>query len=145
MNRRERCRILIEGSGNLLKELGEEIEKSYTVQTIDEPNEGVVMVRMRDTARKAPFYLGEVLVTEAKVQVDGAVGIGIVRGRHPKRAYRLALVDGAWNRGVDRCGRWTELLVEERKRIEEVREREEGRILQTRVDFSTMDDQGVEK
>ncbi|MDC7218420.1 MAG: phosphonate C-P lyase system protein PhnG [Spirochaetales bacterium] len=145
MNRKERCRILIEGSGRLLKDLGEEIEKSFSVQTIDEPNEGVVMVRMRDSARKAPFYLGEVLVTEAKVQVDGAVGIGIIRGHHPKRAYRLALVDGAWNRGVPQIADWTKRLVKERVLIAREQEREEGRILKTRVDFSTMEDQGVEK
>lgn len=145
MNRKERCRILIEGSGKLLKELAEEIEGSYPVQIIDEPNEGVVMVRMRDTARKTPFYLGEVLVTEAKVQVDGAVGIGIIKGHHPGRAYRLALVDGAWNCGAGEIVKWTERLERERSLLEEVLRIEEGRIGRTRVDFSTMEDQGVEK
>lgn len=144
MKRRERSRILIEGSDKLLKSLGEEIENSYPVKIIDEPNEGVVMVRMRDTTRKAPFYLGEVLVTEAKVQVDGAVGIGIIKGHHPKKAYRLALVDGAWNRGVKEIPQWTSLLKEERDRLNLLKELEEGRIAHTRVDFSTMQDQGVE-
>lgn len=144
MERKRRCRILIEGSEELLKRLGTEIEENCPVQVIDAPNEGVVMVRMRDTARKAPFYLGEVLVTEAKVQVQGNLGIGIIKGHHPDKAYWLALVDGAYNAGLKETIDWYEILLKEEQRIRSLREQEEGRVLQTKVDFSTMEDQGVE-
>lgn len=145
MNRKRRCRILIEGSEGLLKRLSGEIEESYPVEVIDTPNEGVVMVRMRDSARKAPFYLGEVLVTEAKVQVKGTLGIGIIKGHHPEKAYHLALVDGAFNAGLEETVRWSKELKNEENHIRRKQEEEEGRVQLTRVDFSTMEDQGVEK
>lgn len=143
MNRKRRCQILINGSNDLLTKLSREIESNYPVQQIDPPNEGMVMITMRDTAQKTPFYIGEVLVTEAKVQVNGSVGIGIIKGHHPEKAYHLALVDGAYNCGLKRIPEWNQMLIKEESSIQSRLELEEGRIRQTKVDFSTMEDQGV--
>jgi len=144
MNRNERCRILINGSSNLLQKICTDIEHNYISHILDKPNEAMVMVRMRDTAGKTPFYMGEVLVTESRVQVEGAIGLGLIKGHHPKQAYRLAMVDGAFNAQVDRCSQWESWMEKEKEVLQKKMKKEASRILRTKVDFSTMEDQGVE-
>jgi len=116
MIRRRRTEILIHAH-DLLEELAGMIEARYPVEEIEPANEGMVMIRMRDTARGGPFYLGEVVVTEAKMMVSGAVGLGVIKGHHPDQARQLAVVDA----GQRQAG-------------------EEARVLRTRVDFTTMKD-----
>jgi len=145
VDRKKRCRILIDGSEDLLKRISQDIEEHYSVKIIDPPEEGTVMLKMRDAARNHPFYLGEVLVTESRVMVEGTTGLGILKGHHPDKAYQLALVDGAYRKGLDRIHLWDTWLAEEEKNVEENRDRFHSRISRSRVNFSTMEDQGVER
>ena len=66
MDRKRRTRILIEGPSGLAQKLSEEIEGKYDIKTIEEPNSGLVMLKMRENSKRALFYLGEVIVVEAK-------------------------------------------------------------------------------
>ena len=80
MNRRKRTEILIDGSPSFAKELASEIERNYDIHILSEPQHALTMIKMRETAKNSLFYLGEVLVTETKVQINNQVGIGIVVG-----------------------------------------------------------------
>lgn len=139
MTRRRRTEILIHAH-DLLEELAGIIAARYPVEEIEPANEGMVMIRMRDTARGGPFYLGEVVVTEAKMMVSGAVGLGMIKGHHPEQARQLALVDAAFNAALPEIDHWIPLLTGEEEKIRHRQAGEEARVLRTRVDFTTMKD-----
>ncbi len=143
MNRRRRCQILIEGTDDILNRICQEIEGEHKVNLIDKPSQGVVMVKMRERGKNSSFYIGEVLVSETRVEINKAIGIGLVKGHHLDKSYKLAVVDAAYNSKSPRINGWNALLLEEEKAIIKKREIENGRILETRVDFNTMEDQGV--
>lgn len=139
MKRKQRTEILINGSPQLTAALANEIKGRYSVAVMDEPNHGLVMVKVRETAQKSLFYLGEVLVTECKVQIEGAVGIGIVKGDEPEKAYDLAVIDGAYAARLEETEAWTALLLSEGERLAAKRQDEQTSVLRTKVDFETMD------
>lgn len=139
MNRRRRTEILIRGNRCLAKKLAEDIKNKYEVRSIEDPNNGLVMIKMRETARRELFYLGEVLVTEAKVYVNGALGLGIVAGDEYELASNLAIIDGAYRGNLEEIREWEELLLKEEELIKEKEKIETKKILETKVDFSTMD------
>lgn len=138
MNRRKRTEILIRGSKELAEKLAKEIEEKYDIKTIDEPNNGLVMIKMRETAKKQLFYLGEVLVTEAKIQINGHLGMGIVAGDNEELAINLAIIDGAYKANLKETSKWEELLLNEEKNIKEKEYKLSQKILETKVDFTTM-------
>lgn len=139
MKRKKRTEILIKGSSQIAVRLAQEISDRYEVKRIEEPNNGLVMAKVRETARNSLFYLGEVLITECKVQVGGCLGIGIVKGQDPELAYRLAIIDAAYNAGLKETKNWTEILMNEEEEINKKNEVLKNRILKTKVNFETMD------
>ena len=138
MNRRKRTEILIRGSKELAEKLAKEIEEKYDIKTIDEPNNGLVMIKMRETAKKQLFYLGEVLVTEAKIQINGHLGMGIVAGDNEELAINLAIIDGAYKANLKETSKWDELLLNVEYNIKEKEYKLSQKILETKVDFTTM-------
>lgn len=140
MNRRRRTEILIEGSGSFSKELTQEIEQKYEVQILSEPQHSLTMMKVRETAKRSLFYLGEVLVTETKVQLNGHIGIGIVVGHEEALSYELAVIDAAFEAGVEEVAYWPVLFeMEEQKIIQKKMEREQA-ILKTKVNFEMMNE-----
>ena len=138
MRRRRRTEILIKGSSEIAKNMFEEIDKNYEIKTIEEPDSALVMIKMRESSKNSLFYLGEVLVTEAKVQINEAFGIGIVRGNKPEFAYWLAVIDAAYNLELKETGNWEKILVEEETRIKAEEALNDSKILKTKVNFESM-------
>lgn len=129
----------MQGSPELRRELAARIEATHNIYTITEPMNGLVMTSMRDGARKARFFLGEVFVTEARVQVEGVLGLGIIAGEDADAAYQLAVIDAACNAGVAETAGWDDELRAEAARIAVRHAAEQERVLETRVAFDTMD------
>lgn len=140
MERKTRTRILVEGDPTLREGLAKEIDDRYPVVTVQDPTDGLVMVRMRESARKSLFYIGEVFATEAKVQVRGTIGLGIIAGDQPEAARQLAVIDAAFNASLPETLVWTERLLGEDERLTARRARDEHAVAATRVNFSSMDD-----
>ena len=69
------------------------------VAVITPPTVGMVMARAQDGARGEVFNLGEVLVTEARVSIEGREGWGMVLGRAPDHALSVAVVDAGLEAG----------------------------------------------
>ncbi|SMC27056.1 alpha-D-ribose 1-methylphosphonate 5-triphosphate synthase subunit PhnG [Clostridium acidisoli DSM 12555] len=138
MRRRRRSEILIKGSSELAQEMFREIEKNYEIKTIEDSHNALVMIKMRESAKNSLFYLGEVLVTEAKIQIDEKFGVGIVRGNKPEFAYWLAVIDAAYNLELEETKKWEEKLFEEEKAIKKLESEKEAEILKTKVNFETM-------
>ncbi len=105
------------------------------VAVISPPTVGMVMARATDGARGEVFNLGEVLVTEARVSVDGHEGWGMALGRAPDHALSVAVVDASLEAGHPRRAeienRLTHLLGETAQSGAE----EWRRIAPTRVQF----------
>lgn len=139
MNRRRRTEILIKGSKDIAEKMFTEINEKYDVKIIEEPNSGLVMIKMREQAQKSLFYLGEVFVTEAKVQINDKLGIGIVSGIQSELAYWLAVVDAAYNANLEETKAWEKILEQEEKNVNEETRNYQSQILKTRVNFETMD------
>lgn len=139
MKRKRRTEILINGSSELADALAAEILKTYEVKTLEEPNGGLVMVKVRESAQRSLFYMGEVFVTECKVSVDDCIGIGIVTGQAQEVAYKLAVIDAAYQAGLQETQGWEELLLKEEQAIEQKRAAMLEQVLKTKVDFETMD------
>lgn len=138
MNRRERTRILIESRNNIAEKIADEIRQKYKVNIIQAPENGLTMVKVRETAKKQLFYLGEVIIIEAKCIIDGTIGIGIVANDDEDLVLNLAIIDAAYNKGIEEIERYDKILEEEKIDIERYEEEIAQEILKTKVDFSTM-------
>lgn len=139
MNRRKRTEILIKSENDLAKKLADEIKGKYEIKEIEAPHHGLVMIKIRETAKKELFYLGEILVTEAKVYIDGVLGMGIVAGDREDLALDLAIIDATFKNNLKEIEGWEKFLLDEEIEIKEREKKIEEGILKTKVDFTTMD------
>jgi alpha-D-ribose 1-methylphosphonate 5-triphosphate synthase subunit PhnG len=60
-----------------------------------EPRPQLVMQQVREPVERRPFNLGEVLVTPAEVELDGARGFAMLPGKRERAALSGAIVDAA--------------------------------------------------
>jgi alpha-D-ribose 1-methylphosphonate 5-triphosphate synthase subunit PhnG len=75
----------------LIPELGRiKVERNRT---------GIVMLPMRDTARGAKFFVGEVLMAEAEISTASVWGYGACLGRDVQHALALAIIDATERSG----------------------------------------------
>lgn len=139
MKRKRRTEILINGSQELAKQFAKEVCESFAVKTIQEPEHGLVMLKVRETSKKSLFYPGEVFVTECKVLVEGAIGTGIVMGDYPDLSCSLAIIDAAFQANLSITESWISLLQQEEKKINQERAAVQSEILKTKVNFENMD------
>lgn len=139
MRRKRRTEILINGSKDIAAAMAKEIVDNYEAVTIEEPNDGLVMVKVKESAKKSLFYIGEVFVTECKVRIYDSLGIGVVTGHDKELAYHLAVIDAAYKASLKETEGWEDLLLEEERMIEIEKAAEFNQILKTKVSFETMD------
>ena len=108
------------------------------VAVITPPTVGMVMARAQDGARGEVFNLGEVLVTEARVSIEGREGWGMVLGRAPDHALSVAVVDAGLEAG-HRDGPAIERDLAELATEADARTNEEWvRVAPTRVQFDVL-------
>ncbi|MBX0329386.1 phosphonate C-P lyase system protein PhnG [Oscillochloris sp. ZM17-4] len=69
--------------------------------TVRENRTGLAMLPMEETVRDEAFYLGEVLIAEARVRAGGAEGYAACMGRDLELALAIALLDAANAGGVE--------------------------------------------
>lgn len=141
MVRKERTEVMAHAETAFLKKLVAYVTKNHEVQILEEPNSGLVMMKMRESAQKHLFYLGEVFVTECKVMIGDVIGLGILQGAHKKRAQYMAIVDGAYNAGIEEIVHMDRLLESEKQRQKDYRKKEIAQLLKTKVDFETLDEE----
>ncbi|EKN65917.1 hypothetical protein BABA_18012 [Neobacillus bataviensis LMG 21833] len=139
MKRKRRTEILINGSKKLAAAMANEILENYIASMMEEPNDGLVMVKVRESAKKSLFYIGEVFVTECKVSIHDSLGIGVVTGHEKELAYQLAVIDAAYTAGLKETESWEKLLLQEEKKIAMDRADKLKQVLNTKVSFETMD------
>lgn len=141
MKRKERTQVLIEGDRDLLGSIAREVEQVHDVEVVREPVEELVMLKMRESARRSQFYLGEALMTSCVVRIGEAYGYGMVLGEDRKKAFDLAIVDAAYALDdlADDRRAYDERIAEEQERIAAQKRLRNEAVLRTQVDFSTME------
>lgn len=138
MNRRQWTELIIEYGSHQIEDYLPIILEKYSIEEIIPPHLGLVMIKQRETAKQSLFYIGEILVTETKVRYGDKIGLGLVKGDKPALSRALAIFDLAY---VCQWPEWqqVETWLEELSSVKlEERDRQTKRIMQTKVDFSTM-------
>lgn len=136
MNYRE---ILAESDLSMWEEISVDLASHYQVKVIQEPETCLVMMPARDSARQNAFFLGEVLVTEAVVEIDGHRGYGLAMEDRPEQALTYAIIDAALNGNLPEAEQINQLLGEAREEINKRLEREKRMIASTRVNFAVLE------
>jgi alpha-D-ribose 1-methylphosphonate 5-triphosphate synthase subunit PhnG len=94
--------ILCHASADAVKHAAEQclpqLEAGLSVQ---QNRTGLVMLPCRDPVHGTLFHLGEVLVSQAQLERHGTIGYGVVLGRDLEQAVAVALLDLAWQSGLD--------------------------------------------
>ncbi len=140
MKKSQMTKVLIEADPALLAQLATEVEEVCRVELIREPERSLVMTKARDSVSLQPFYIGEVLITECTVSVDGINGFGALLGEQPERAYQLALVDGAMNAKHPVTAHWAPVFEQAAAQVEHKHRVDHTRMLKTKVNFDTLEE-----
>ena len=139
MKRRRRTEILIQENGHLAQELAETIINAYECKEILAPQYGLTMIKMRESAKNSLFYIGEVLITEAKVEINNCIGIGIVVGMEDELAKHLAIIDAAYKAELPETITWRDQLIQVEKQITKEHAKKQAELFKTKVSFETME------
>lgn len=139
MKRRRRSEILIQGNQQLAQEFAQTIIRNYECREISSPHYGMTMIKMRESAKNSLFYIGEVLITEAKVEVHNRIGIGIVIGMKEELARNLAIIDAAYKAALPETIQWEQSLLKMEQEIVQAKIQEQAELFETKVSFETME------
>jgi alpha-D-ribose 1-methylphosphonate 5-triphosphate synthase subunit PhnG len=139
-DRSDRFELIAVTDGDALARMANDVlaaEPSFSV--LQEPTPQLLMQRVREPVERRPFNLGEVLVTPAEVELDGARGFAMQPGKAERAALSGAIVDAAIAGGHERSGAMKATLARAGERHEAERRREWARSQHTRVEFETME------
>ena len=117
------------------------MEQHCTVQVIRQPAIAMTMIRAEDSVEGQPFYLGEALITECEVNVDGQPGFGICLGDEPVRSYCIAFIDALLQLSDTRLAQVNAFLKEQEKLVAARQQDEYKHIQRTKVDFKLMEEE----
>lgn len=132
---------MAKADSGIIATLAGAIQKDHEILIIKEPNKTLTMIKMREPVKSSLFYLGEVIVTEAIVELDGQKGMAVAMGDDFEKTLNMAIIDAAVSKGVF-TGEAT--LAELEREQTEKEQKENALHLKTMVNFSSMDS-GVPK
>ncbi len=136
MEKRRISKILARAGKEQVKRLADEIKEDYSPVIVKAPEKSLTMIRMREPVQESLFYLGEVIVSEAIVDLDGAKGVAVIMGDDFEKVLDMAVIDAACNKGVFRRYDFLEQLEKEQTyRLK----KENALFMQTMVSFHSMD------
>ena len=136
MDKKRLSRILARADKNIVAELSAEIQKTYSPVIIKEPGKTLAMIKMREPVKESLFYIGEVIVCEAVVEIDGVKGVAVVMGDDTEKTLDMAIIDAAVNKGV--FTNIDKLITLEKEQNDHLM-RENAMHLKTMVNFQSMD------
>lgn len=139
MEKKQLSEIMVGCADELLKTMADEISRNYEVAIVKEPAKTLAMLKMRDPVKNSLFYLGETIVCEAVVEVEGTKGIAVMMGDQFDKVLNMAVIDAAFNANFPECRNFEPLLLEEEEKQLGQREKENAMYLKTMVNFSSMD------
>ncbi|MFV0516137.1 MAG: phosphonate C-P lyase system protein PhnG [Aminipila sp.] len=138
MDKNRLFRIMANTSNKKLKELSKKVKEEREPIIIKEPSKTLTMIKMREPVKNSLFYMGEVMVTEAIVEINGIKGMAVTMGDDFDKTLDMAVIDCGFNNGLSvMCKLESELLLQEAKQNKK-KEKENAMHLKTMVNFNTM-------
>jgi alpha-D-ribose 1-methylphosphonate 5-triphosphate synthase subunit PhnG len=136
VDKRRLTKILAKADSETVAVLSAEIQKTERPVIVKEPNKTLTMIKMREPVKESLFYIGEVIVCEAVVEIHGIQGIAVLMGDDTEKTLNMAIIDAAINKGVfNGMNTLLELEKEQNDRVM----RENAMHLKTMVNFESMD------
>ena len=136
MVKKRLTKILAKANRDTIVALSAAAQQNHTPVIIKEPGKTLAMIQMRDPVKQGRFYIGEVIVSEAAVELDGTKGTAVTMGDDTEKALHMAVIDAAINKGI--FSDMDTLLALEAEQEDRVR-RENAMHLKTMVNFTSMD------
>jgi len=136
MDKKRLSKILAKADRQTVAAIAGDILKSYHPVIIKEPGKTLAMIKMREPVKNSLFYIGEVIVCEAVVEIDSTKGIAVVMGDDTGKTLNMAIIDAAVNKGVF-IGMDILFALEKEQNDREMREN--AMHLKTMVNFESMD------
>ena len=136
MDKKRLTKILANMGRDEIAVLSAEIQKNHRPVIVKEAGKTLTMIKMREPVKQSLFYIGEVIVCEAAVEIDGVQGAAVLMGDDAEKTLGMAIIDAAVNKGVF-TGMDT-LLRLEKEQADRVM-RENAIHLKTMVNFESMD------
>lgn len=136
MEKKRLSKILARADRETVAALAEDIKKNYSPVIVKEPEKTLTMIKMREPVKQSLFYIGEVIVCEAVVEIDGTKGVAVTMGDDSEKTLDIAIIDAAVNKGVFDAHDALLLLEWDQ---EEMVMRENAMHLKTMVNFESMD------
>ncbi len=133
-----RTKILIEVGHKEAFEMADEVMDKYEVHEILAPRQGLVMVKMRESAKNSLFYIGEVLITETKVKLGDSFGVGMLMEDNNELSKALAVIDAAYKENLPETKKWQETLNMLEQKLNNKIKEIKCSIERTKVNFETM-------
>jgi alpha-D-ribose 1-methylphosphonate 5-triphosphate synthase subunit PhnG len=136
MDKKRLFKIMTKADPAVIAALAETIQNTYDITVVKEPSKTLAMVRLRESVKSSLFYIGEVIVTEAVVELEGARGIAVSMGDNFDKTLHMAMIDAACNKGV-----FTDdgVLFDLERTQTELERKENAMHLRTMVSFASMD------
>ena len=141
MEKKRLFRILSRAERSDVIRLGQELQQQYPVTIVKKPEKSLTMIRMREPVKKSLFYLGEAIITEAVVTLEGTVGTAVTMGDDFEKTLYMAVIDAAENRGVFARN---DLLLEWEQAQQRRIAQENAMFQKTKVDFHSMDSEAAQ-
>ena len=136
MEKKRLTKILAKADRSVIAKLSADIQQTYRPVIIKEPGKTLTMIKMREPVRQSLFYIGEVIVCEAVVEIDGMKGVAVAMGDDTEKILDMAIIDAAINKGVFTG---MDKLLELEKEQNDREMRENALHLKTMVNFNSMD------
>ena len=136
MDKKRLTKILAKAEKSIVASLSADIQQFHRPVIVKEPGKTLTMIKMREPVKNSLFYIGEVIVCEAAVEIDGVEGIAVVMGYDTEKTLDMAIIDAAVNKGVFNG---MDTLIELEKEQNDKLMRENAMHLKTMVNFESMD------
>lgn len=136
MEKRRLFKILAKADRTIVINMADKIKENNEVVVVKEPEKALTMIKMREPVQETLFYLGEVIITEATVSVNGTNGTAVTMGDDFDKTLSMAIIDAASN---------AEVFLEEGTLLElekeqiSIEEKENAMFMKTMVNFNSMD------
>ena len=136
MDKKRLTKILAKADRRHVTAMAADIRETHRHVIVKEPRKTLSMIKMREPVKQSLFYIGEVIVSEAVVEIDGVQGAAVVMGDDAEKTLDMAIIDAAINKGVFTD---METLLTLEKQQNAMLMRENAMHLKTMVNFESMD------
>ncbi len=134
-----RAELLAASDPTDLAAVAERCLEAGTPTLVAGPEVGMVMLQVREPVARERFYLGEVLVTRAEVDLDGARGWAMVMGSDRVHALAAAVCDAEVQGNRAHSGEVQALCEATARAVAEADDRERAELAPTEVAFEELD------